>query len=68
MATDVSLGGFLLTREEWEALDDDERLMLLGAVVEPSSGSRRPLQLADPYYESYELIYGEKLGEEKLAS
>jgi hypothetical protein len=59
MATDVSLGGFLLTREEWEGLDDDERLMLLGAVVGPTSGEA--FNVPDSYYESYELIYEEKL-------
>ena len=63
MATDVSLGGFLLTREEWDALDGDERLMLLGAVIEPgsNSGSAVPKEYVDSYYESYEVIYEEKL-------
>jgi hypothetical protein len=59
MATDVSLGGFLLTREEWESLEADERMMLLGAVVEPSSGEG--FELPELYYESYEIIYEEKL-------
>jgi hypothetical protein len=59
MATDVSLGGFLLTKEEWEALDVDERLMLLGAVVGPSSGGG--FELPDHYYESYEIVDEEKL-------
>jgi hypothetical protein len=63
MAMDVSLGGFLLTREEWNALDGDERLMLLGAVIEPSSGdgSAVPEEYIDSYYESYEIIFEEKL-------
>lgn len=59
MAKDVSLGGFLLTREEWEALDENERLMLMGAVVEPSSGGS--FEMPESYYESYEVIFEEKL-------
>ena len=69
MATDVSLGGFLLTQEEWGALDEDERLMLLGAVVDARTPrpqglgqeSAVPEAYCDSYYESYEIIVEEKL-------
>lgn len=64
MAKDVSLGGFLLTREEWESLDKDERLMLIHAAVEP--GRVQTPDLQDSYYEYYESY--EVIAEEKLAS
>ena len=51
MRTDVSLGGYILTKEEWDALDDDARFILIHACVQTS----RDVDVAESYYESYEL-------------
>jgi hypothetical protein len=54
MHTDVTLGGYLLTRDEWNSLDDHSRLLLLHALGE--GDEQRADDVALDYYESYELI------------
>ncbi len=59
MATDMLLGGFLLTREEWDALDDDERMLLVFSAIAPRPEEQ--LEVPESYYESYEVVFEEKL-------
>ena len=49
MVSEVSLGGFLMSRLEWVQLDDHSKRHLLGAVIE--TANRRD----NEFYESYEL-------------
>lgn len=50
MGRSVSLGGYLLTEEEWRGLDEEHRTELLRAFIETTSARRK-----SDFYEVYEL-------------
>jgi len=53
MGRELNVAGFTLTTDEWEALDDESRALLHGAVAADDPGES--FDLRDNPYEYYEL-------------